>query len=84
MASFENFVKSMPPSLSELKVSPSFCFPFKIPDDPIATNMYGWFHSKVAYSESTSFSHLKFSQISQIPNNLSNKIYLVIFHQSTI
>ena len=36
----ENFVKSMPPSLSELKVTPSFCFPFKIPDDPTATNTY--------------------------------------------
>ena len=39
MVSFENFVKSMPPSLSELKVSPSFCFPFKIPDDPTATSI---------------------------------------------
>ena len=40
MVSFENFVKSMPPSLLELKVTPSFCFPFKIPDDPTATNKY--------------------------------------------
>ena len=40
MVSFENFVKSMPPSLSELKVTPSFCFPFKIPDDPTATVIY--------------------------------------------
>ena len=40
MVSFEIFVKSMPPSLSELKVSPSFCFPFKIPDDPTATIIY--------------------------------------------
>ena len=40
MVSFENFVKSMPPSLSELKVTPSFCFPFKIPDGPAATNIY--------------------------------------------
>ena len=40
MVSFEIFVKSMPPSLSELKVTPSFCFPFKIPDDPTATNVY--------------------------------------------
>ena len=39
MVSFENFVKSMPPSLSELKVTPSFCFPFKIPDDPTATSI---------------------------------------------
>ena len=30
--SFENFVKS--------KVMPSFCFPFKIPDDTTATNKY--------------------------------------------
>ena len=37
MVSFENFVKSMPPSLSELKVTPTFCFAFKIPDDPTAT-----------------------------------------------
>ena len=37
MVSFETFVKSMPPSLSELKVTPSFCFPFKIPDDPTET-----------------------------------------------
>ena len=40
MVSFENFVKSMPPSLLELKVTPSFCFAFKIPDDPTATNKY--------------------------------------------
>ena len=40
MVSFENFVKSMQPSLSELKVTPSFCFPFKIPDDPTASNFY--------------------------------------------
>ena len=40
MVSFENFVKSIPPSLSELKVTPTFCFPFKIPDDPTATNVY--------------------------------------------
>ena len=38
MVSFENFVKAMPPSLSELKVIPSFCFAFKIPDDVTATN----------------------------------------------
>ena len=40
MVSFENFVKSMPCSLSELKVIPSFCFAFKIPDDVTASNMY--------------------------------------------
>jgi hypothetical protein len=42
MVSFEIFVKSMLPSLSELKVIPSFCFAFKIPDDVTATNIiYG-------------------------------------------
>ena len=40
MLSCENFVKSMPPSLSESKATPSFCFPFKIPDDPTATTKY--------------------------------------------
>ena len=38
MVSFEIFVKAMPPSLSELKVLPSFCFAFKIPDDVADTN----------------------------------------------
>ena len=37
MVSFENFVKLMLLSLSELKVTPSFCFAFKIPDNPTAT-----------------------------------------------
>ena len=40
MLSFENFVKSMPPSLSELKVTSSFCFAFKIPDDRAVTTIY--------------------------------------------
>ena len=40
MVSFEIFVKSMPPSLSELKVLPSFCFAFKIPDDVAVTIIY--------------------------------------------
>ena len=39
MVSFEIFVKAMPPSLSELKVLPSFCFAFKIPDDVAASSM---------------------------------------------
>ena len=30
----------MPPSLSELKVTPSFCFAFKIPDNVTATSKY--------------------------------------------
>ena len=40
MVSFEIFVKAMPPSLSESKVLPSFCFAFKIPDDRAVTSMY--------------------------------------------
>ena len=44
MVSFEIFVKSMPPTLSELKVTPNFCFPFKIPDDPTAINMHVCMH----------------------------------------
>ena len=35
---FENFVKSMTSCLSKLKVAPSFCFAFKIPDDVTASN----------------------------------------------
>ena len=41
MVSFENFVKLVSPSLSELKVTPSFCFAFKIPDDVTASSIYG-------------------------------------------
>ena len=37
---FENFVKSMTSCLSKLKVTPSFCFAFKIPDNPTASNNY--------------------------------------------
>ena len=40
MVSFEIFVKAMPPSLSELKVLPSFCFTFKIPDDVAASTVF--------------------------------------------
>ena len=40
MLSFDNFVKSMPSSLLELKVTPSFCFAFKIPDYVTVTSMY--------------------------------------------
>jgi hypothetical protein len=40
MVSFENFVKLVSPSLSELKVTPSFCFAFKIPDDVTESTIY--------------------------------------------
>ena len=36
---FENFVKSMTSCLSKWKVTPSFCFAFKIHDDVTATNI---------------------------------------------
>ena len=54
MVSFEIFVKAMPPSLSELKVLPSFCFAFKIADD-VAASSAQWGQSlskliKVIYS----------------------------------
>ena len=35
---FEIFVKSMTSYLSKLKVTSSFCFAFKIPDDVTASN----------------------------------------------
>ena len=46
MVSFENFVKLVSPILSEFKVTPSFCFAFKIPDDVTASNTH--LYSKVA------------------------------------
>ena len=54
MVSFDNFVKSMPPSLSEAKVTPSFCFPFKIPDNPTATNIY-FQMKRLQYLQETTF-----------------------------
>ena len=50
MVSFENFVKSMPPTLSELKVTPSFCFAFKIPDDVTASKLYSNFSKEIIQS----------------------------------
>ena len=37
---FENFIKPMMSCLSKLKVTHSFCFAFKIPDDVTASNNY--------------------------------------------
>ena len=49
MVSFENFVKLVSASLSELKVTPSFCFAFKIPEDVAASSGYiGWFWTKLS------------------------------------
>ena len=40
MVSFDFFLNQCRlSSLSKLKATPSFCFPFKIPDDPTETNM---------------------------------------------
>ena len=51
MVSFENFVKLVSPSLSELKVTPSFCFAFKIPDDVTASTDYH--HHQTRFWETT-------------------------------
>ena len=62
MVNFEKFVNSMPPSLSELKVAPSFCFPFKIPDDPTASNVHfvpGQYLKNIVKSMPLSLSELK-------------------------
>ena len=37
---FENFIKSMTSCLLKLKVTPSFCFPFEIRDNPTTSNAY--------------------------------------------
>ena len=50
MVSFEIFVKAMPPSLSELKVLPSFCFAFKIPDDVAASNVSSFKKFHIAFT----------------------------------
>ena len=50
MVSFEMFVKAMPPSLSESKVLPSFCFAFKIPDDRAASINYAEIAEKSLYA----------------------------------
>ena len=43
----------MTPSLLGLKVTPSFCFPFKIPDDPTATNTHYLAQWTEIFSEGT-------------------------------
>ena len=44
---FENFIKSMTSCLSQLRFKPNFCFTFKIPDNPTASNINIWFVSKI-------------------------------------
>ena len=41
----------MPPSLSELKFLPSFCFAFKIPDDVTATNFHARHLQQIHWSK---------------------------------
>ena len=43
---FEIFVKSMTSCLSKLKVTPSFCFAFKIPDNVTASTKQGAIFNK--------------------------------------
>jgi hypothetical protein len=58
IVSFESFVKSMMSCLSELKVTSSFCFPFKIPDDVTATIEYVDFWPKIKLILSSSLQNL--------------------------
>ena len=37
--------------MTKLKVTPSFCFAFKIPDDPTKTNMYFFYNIFILLSE---------------------------------
>ena len=82
---FQNFVKSMPPSLSELKVTPSFCFAFKIPDDVTATNkqhmkklLVFWFYRVVAYCHYKYFCMLGAHSNLCLAIGLSLEIFLYI------
>ena len=73
MVSFEIFVKAMPPSLSELKVLPSFCFAFKIPDDVTVTNIQS-VSTQNAYSAQMNvaiYTIIKPSNLTQIFENES-------------
>ena len=51
---FESFIKSTVSYLPKLKVTPSFCFVFEIPDDLNATNMpikYDAFFSAASFEK---------------------------------
>jgi hypothetical protein len=78
MVSFEIFVKSMPPSSSELKVKPSFCFAFKIPDDVTTTNndfeRNGITHSNQIYL--VTFTNTKLTQASFLQKIKCCKMFL--------
>ena len=92
MVSFEIFVKSMPPSLSELKVTPSFCFPFKIPDDPTASNKYNTsgslifreIHEYEKYDSSEDFTTLCKEKIYSISRHMAERQLQKIDKASTM
>jgi hypothetical protein len=67
MVSFEIFVKTMPPSLSELKVLPSFCFAFKIPDDRAVTNMYGLYSRAASNQERPMMARVRYAFVFHRP-----------------
>ena len=60
----------MLPSLLELKVTTSFCFPFKIPDDPTAT-------INECVAEAAAFNHRDFNV--QLGSKLTNGGYSASF-----
>ena len=73
MVSFEIFVKAMPPSLSELKVLPSFCFAFKIPDDRAVTNTYNTYKVICCQPKSRFAGHSRSSEV-------VGKVHVSSFH----
>ena len=53
----------MSPSISELKVLPSFCFAFKIPDDRAVTNTYNTYKVICCQPKSRFAGHLRSSEV---------------------
>ena len=75
---FKNFIKSMTSCLSKLKVTPSFGFAFKIPDDPTAINTYSlgqlWYVLfSFLFKFTTYFFMLHFTE-------MSIKVYITLPH----
>ena len=73
MVSFEIFVKAMPPRISELKVLPSFCFAFKIPDDRAVTNTYNTYKVICCQPKSRFAGHSRSSEV-------VGKVHVSSFH----
>ena len=79
---FEKFVKSMTSCLSKLKVTPSFCFPIKIPDGPTATNMYSLTNhnqsnKKVLEDSKFGFLFFQLVDLSRIQPTFTTKMTLI-------